>query len=92
MQTISFHCSSKKFGSDCEMLESVQTLVHGEFGDTLRACVNEGVTTKRETTPRRIDMKPIVSDMYRAGMLKSIIRRLRPDVGERKNRVRVATE
>lgn len=56
VQTISFHCSSKKVGSDCEMLESVQTLVHGEFGETRRACVNDGAAMNREMAPRRIDM------------------------------------
>jgi hypothetical protein len=56
VQTISFHWSSKKVGSDCEMLESVQTLVHGEFGETLRACVNDGATMNSERAPRRIDI------------------------------------
>lgn len=72
LQTISFHCSSKKFGSDCEMLESVQTLVHGEFGETLSACVNvnEEVMMNKERIPRFIDREAIVSNTNSAGMLK----------------------
>lgn len=57
---MSFHWSSKNFGSDCDTSEVVQTFVHGEFGVTLRACTNEKAVRNREKIQRVIDMCAIL--------------------------------
>jgi hypothetical protein len=75
------------------MLESVQTLVHGEFGETLSACVNvnEEVMMNKERNPRFIDREAIVSDINSAGWYVEVSE-IGFECSSSKSRERVAKE